>query len=85
MNGYNVEWTRDAEEEPADIWINAADRQAVTRAEAAIQGRLRVDPLNSGTDVSEGLRRLIVPPLRVYYSVDGTQHQVEVSQVVYVP
>src|SRR5436305_7021778 len=61
MNGYSVEWTPAAENELADIWMNAADRQAVTRAEAEIQAQLRADPLNSGTDVSEGLRRLIVP------------------------
>jgi hypothetical protein len=84
MNWY-VDWVSVAEDQLADIWVLAPDRQAVTAAEAAIQNLLTRDPLGRGTAVSEGLRKLTVVPLTVYYEVDSVQRTVEVQAVAYTP
>ena len=86
MSRYTVEWTQDAEDALADIWRQAADRAAVTAAEAAIYRLLEKDPLANGAEVSEGLRRIIVEPLVALYTVDASRRVVEVEQVgVYSP
>ena len=61
----------------AELRLNAA--------EAAIQGTLARDPLGQGTDVGEGLRKLTVAPLTVYYEVRAAQGFVEVQAVAYTP
>jgi plasmid stabilization system protein ParE len=85
MSRYTVSWTEDAEQELADIWTRAGDREAVTAADAAITRLLASDPINNGTDLAEGLRKLIVDPLMVYYSVDPGKRFVEVSHVARCP
>ena len=82
---YTVEWTSVAENQLADIWAQAPDRAAVTAADAAIHRVLQRHPLTQGTDVSEGLRKLRVPPLTVYYQVNQAQQIVEVQAVTYAP
>ena len=78
---YTVEWDPNALQELAAIWLNAADRQAVTDAEARVDALLGTDPLRHGTPVAEGLYKLTVAPLTVYYSVDQAPRHVEVSKV----
>src|SRR5262245_4577658 len=51
------------------LWLQATDPNAVTQAEATIYSLLRRAPLQHGAEISEGLRELTVPPLRVLYSV----------------
>jgi plasmid stabilization system protein ParE len=81
MSWFTVEWTRTAENELADIWNNATDRRAVSIAQDRIDRLLGASPLTYGSDVAEGLRRLTVAPLTVYYSVHPTDRKVEVSDV----
>jgi hypothetical protein len=78
MTSYTVEWTDDALDELALLWLMAPDPQAVTRAQAKIDSFLGRDPLHYGAEVKEGLRELSVPPLRVLYSVDTTRRLAEV-------
>jgi hypothetical protein len=85
MNPYTVEWLPGAEQELADIWLAAPDRSAVTRAEATITRLLARDPLHSGVEVAEGLRKLIVDPLMLFYSVQQANRKVEVSKVALYP
>jgi hypothetical protein len=85
MSLYTVDWTSVAEDQLADIWVQAPDRRAVTAAEATVQNILSRDPLGHGTDVSEDLRKLTVPPLTVYYDVMQTQRVVEVQTVAFTP
>jgi hypothetical protein len=42
---WTVDATAEAEEELADIWLQASDRSAVTQAQAAIEQRLETDHL----------------------------------------
>lgn len=79
MTSYSVEWTPEADDLLADIWINAPDRQAVTRAQATIDRLLSHSPKTAGSHISEGLYHLHVVPLRVAYSIDEDQKIVEVS------
>jgi hypothetical protein len=85
MSRYTVEWLPGAEDELADIWIAASDRPAITAAEAAITRLLARDPINHGIQLSEGLRKLEMAPLTVFYSVDAARNAVEVSNVKRLP
>ncbi len=81
MNPYSVDWTDDALDSLALLWLQAAAPADVNQAQAMIDSLLARAPLHHGTEVSEGLRELTIPPLRVLYSVDDAQRAVEVSSV----
>ena len=69
---YSVAWTPAARATLATIWIGAADRQAVTIAQARMDRLLAVDPLKNGTPLSEGLYAIEIHPLRALFEVDAT-------------
>jgi len=81
VNGFTLKWHPDATDQLADFWTQAADRQAITSASAQIVCLLERNPLGAGTPVAEGLYRIIVPPLAVYYSVEQAQRLVRVAAV----
>jgi hypothetical protein len=81
MTSFTTEWTDDALDELTLLWLQAPDPAAVVRAQAQIDYVLSHDPLGHGVEISEGLRELTEPPLRVLYSVDTTKQTVEVSSV----
>lgn len=81
MNLYTVDWTDDALNELAALWLQTSDPDAITRAQATIDTLLARAPLHHGEAVREGLRRLIVPPLRVLYTVDTSSRRVEIASV----
>ena len=85
MNPYTVELTDDAEQSLADIWVHAADRAAVTAAEATIHRLLTADPIQNGTHMAEGLRKLTAKPLTVFYTLPPGRRVAEISQVAYTP
>ena len=85
MKPFTVQWEKLVLGALADIWIDAPDRQAVTQAEAAIERLLERDPLNAGEHLSEGLYRLDVHPLRVFFTVDTDKALVQVTGVKYRP
>jgi hypothetical protein len=82
---YTVEWTSTAEDQLADIWLNAADPPAVTNAQAMIDDRLARNPLQHGEEVQEGLRKIRLPPLTAFDEVQKARSAVEVSAVAYKP
>lgn len=81
MNLYTVDWSDDALDELATLWLQASDPEEITRAQATIDTLLARAPLHHGEAVREGLRRLIVPPLRVLYTVNAMARRVEVASV----
>jgi hypothetical protein len=83
MNPWTVESTSIAEDQLAEIWLHAPDQRAVTAAQAAIERTLARDPLAHGQEVREGLRKLTVAPLTVYYEVRPAQKVVEIQAVAY--
>jgi hypothetical protein len=85
MNPYTVDWLPTAEDELAAIWLAASDRPAVTAAQNTVDRLLSHDPMGCGAPIAEALRKLIVVPLMVYYSVQEAQKLVEVSNVYRYP
>ena len=85
MSRYAVRWLEDAENELADIWLNAPDRRAITTAQAAVDRLLAASPMSQGIELAEGLRRLTVAPLTVFYSIRQAERLVEVAKVTWRP
>jgi len=52
-----------AQQELADLWINASDRNAVTSAADEIERLLALDPLAQGESRGGNKRLLFEPPL----------------------
>lgn len=80
MSQYKVGLTREAEDSLAEIWVQAADRQAVTEAETAIHAMLRSNPVEQRRLVAEGLFKIVCAPLAAYYSVDEERRHVEIER-----
>jgi hypothetical protein len=85
MNSFVPEWLPACEQELARILMFADDPQAVTAASAEIDRLLSGNPLGVGQAMPEGLFKLTVHPLTVFFSVNSTQRTVEVSWVWYTP
>jgi hypothetical protein len=82
---YTVIWEAGVLSVLASIWLQAPDRQAVTRAQANIDHRLATDPLAYSTQVTEGLYAIEDPPLRVQFEVSEDDRLVTVVSVRPVP
>jgi ethanolamine utilization microcompartment shell protein EutL len=80
---YTVEWLTEAEDQLAEIWLQASDPKAVTASQAEIDRRLARDPTGCGQLLHEGLAKIVVPPLTAFYAVDAARRLVEVSGVAY--
>lgn len=81
MNRYTVVWVRSAEDDLAELWIVAAERNTITAATLEIDRQLSSDPASKGEPLKEGLRALNVPPFRVIFSVSDDDRIVEVAIV----
>jgi plasmid stabilization system protein ParE len=75
---YTVHWTPAAERDLADVWLNAADRNAVTSASHVIDLLLAQDPDQQGEVCFDTVRTLVVSPLGVDFEV------IEDDRIVYV-
>jgi plasmid stabilization system protein ParE len=75
---YSVVWKPSAKDELADIWLSAANRNAVTQAAHAIDVVLRLDPETRGTINFDTVRTLALPPLAVDFEV------IEADRIVWV-
>jgi hypothetical protein len=78
---YTVLWVPGAEQRLADLWINATDRDSITKASHAIDQRLKTDPLNQGESRPGGRRVLFESPLGVLYRVEEQDMIVRVLHV----
>jgi plasmid stabilization system protein ParE len=81
MTRYTVTWLKGARNHLAQLWMDAPDQEAVRAAADAIDIELSKDAGRKGTPVSEGLRTLYVPPLRVLFSANDEDRLVEVASV----
>lgn len=82
MTRYTVVWEEDIKSDLARIWLNSSQRSAVAIASDAIDRELAEEARVKGTIVTEGLRALTKPPLRVLFAVRGDDRIVEVVRVV---
>lgn len=78
---FTVVWKPEAERRLAEIWTDAADRNAVTRAAGIIDRALGDDPESLGESRNEGRRVLLEPPLGVIYRVSPADRMVTVVAV----
>ena len=81
MSEFEVTYQPVAEDQLADAWLTAPDRNAVTTAQATIDRLLAADPHGHGRHLTEGLFTLHVPPLQVYFTVDDERKHVWVEAV----
>jgi hypothetical protein len=81
MTRYTVVWPESLEDELAEVWLESTDRNEVTSAVASIDKQLAVDATEQGDELSEGLRALLVPPLKVLFTVRESDRIVEVVRV----
>jgi hypothetical protein len=82
---YTVDWSDDATDSLAAIWLQATDRRAVTAAESRIDRLLASDPQANGVHLSEGLWEIVDPPLIARYEIDPASRTVKVTQVGMLP
>jgi hypothetical protein len=76
-----VTFTRDALDSLAREWLNATDRNAVAHAGDEIERRLASDPHHNGTDVREGLRQIMLHPLKVQFTIEEDDRLVTIWTV----
>ena len=82
---FEVHWEDDDLAVLASLWLSAPDKMAVTRAQAAIDRLLAVDPIKNRTPLSEGIYAIEVHPLRVLYEINLADRSVDVVAVKLLP
>jgi hypothetical protein len=86
VNTFSLEPEPEAEDQLAAIWNSAGSlRDAVTRAQDAAERKLSNDPMQFGRHLGEGLYRLDVPPLIIYYSINLSGRIVKISEIHFRP
>ena len=78
---YEVVWRPEAEEELAQIWPDAADRNAVAGAADWFDAALARDPFDVGEAIDPPSRMAFVDPLALVFDVFPQTHQVLVKTV----
>jgi hypothetical protein len=75
---WTVVWVPDAEQELAQLWFSATDRDRITLAAAELERRLRHDPETAGESRAPGRRILIAPPLAATFRVSPADRLVQI-------
>jgi plasmid stabilization system protein ParE len=78
---FTVRWTQRAEDQLAEVWTRAPDRNAVTAAAREIDDLLKADPGDRGESRDGGRRVLLVPPLGVVFVVRDADQTVFVMGI----
>lgn len=71
-----------AEKDLAELWLRAADRNAVSAAADAIDRKLKSDPLSAGKSLIGDLRTVIEEPPEAAFQVSVPDRLVSVWAVV---
>jgi hypothetical protein len=78
---FTVTYKPSAEQELADLWLNASHRQAVTDAANRIDAILKSDPIAQGESRDRQSRILFERPLAVHFDIHHEDRVVEVLKV----
>ena len=84
MTPYEVNWLDDVLGEVVQCWLDAADSEQKSRIRRATDDADRIlasDPKRDADHLSEGLWRLEIAPLRLYFVIDEELRLVEVTGV----
>lgn len=82
MTRDTVIWEEDANSDLAELWLTLPDRNATTAASHAIDRELAEDASTKGDALKEGLRVLVVPPLKAIFAVFKDDRIVKVYRVL---
>jgi hypothetical protein len=74
-------WTPQAEADLAAVWLSAPNPQAVTNAAHQVEQFLMADPFGRAVYVAEGLWRLNVRPLVVFFETEPSRTVIRINQV----
>jgi plasmid stabilization system protein ParE len=69
MTRRTVIWVPEAEHELGEIWLAAADRDAVASAADTIDALLKTNAEILGSELAEGLKGFDCEPLRVLFEI----------------
>lgn len=83
MIRYTVVWHRRAEDDLAEIWLTASDRDAVTAAAGQADTMLSEDPELRGTRISPRAFELYLAPLYFMYQVSQPDRLVRIFSVIH--
>jgi len=78
---FTVVWTKEAEKRLAELWLDSADREAVTNASDRIDHLLSIDPLHAGEERVVNFRILFEPPLAVTFDINEQDLRVKVWSI----
>ena len=78
---YTVDWLPAAEQELADIWLRATDRDTITQAAYALDLRLQDDPNDTCESRPSGRRIAFAFPMGILFRVLSDQQLVQVVHV----
>ena len=78
MTRFTVVWVQSALDDLAEIWLEASDRNSVSKSADDIDRELAQDAPEKGNELREGLRSLLAPPLKVIFSVREPDRVAEV-------
>jgi len=84
MSHYTVVWARLAQDQLAELWLAAQNRQWITAAADYIERSLRQDPYRGSTRSTESLFELVVAPLSVAFTISDDDRRVTVTGVTLV-
>jgi len=78
---YTVRWKRTALDRLTELWLEAADRSAVTAAVDEIDRIFAAEPHDAGESRSDNVRILFVAPLGVFFEIPVASRVVSVLKV----
>jgi len=81
MTRFTAVWVQSALDQLAEIWTESSDRDSVSKAADDIDDELANDAPGKGKELSEGLRSLLAPPLKVIFTVREPDRIAEVLVV----
>jgi plasmid stabilization system protein ParE len=85
MKPYTVVWDDQAIDDLAEIWEHSSDRQRINFASHQIDGLLRAIGPQAGEAMAEGLRCLVVTPLRAVFAASAEDCLVQVFRLKELP
>jgi len=80
MTRFTVVSSDIADQSLAEAWLIAREPNAVAAASRVIDYELRFDPGSKGQPVREGLRGIVVPPLKAIFEVRESDRIVELAK-----
>jgi hypothetical protein len=79
---FTVGWEPDTWAELHQLWATLPDPAAERTAAETAERLLADDPVGNGQLLSEGLWRIVVSPLALYYTIDPARRHVQFADIL---